>query len=350
MGYIGGVLAITQRDVRPIHRSAPVNFLVGWSFVSLTQKIALILFFLVALIASSFLDPNMSYLVKFAAFVGSLGLVIAMIYGLTYGKYRYVKEEQDVHFDQLPSALEGLKIVQISDIHSGTWDSNKGVQKGIDLINAQQPDLILFTGDLVNGNKDEIDPFIDQFASLESKYGKYAVLGNHDYYGQPRERDLRPAYYQDLYSKYEQMGFDLILNDSRSVDIGGDTLYIAGVENWGHGRYFPKRGNLDAAFSHIPYDGFTILMSHDPSHWDLKVRKYDRKVPLTLSGHTHAMQFGINLPFFKWSPVKYRYRYWMGMYESNNEKLYVNRGFGVLGYPGRVGMSPEVTVLNLRKS
>jgi len=350
MGYIGGVLAISQRGVRPIHRSAPVNFLVGWSFVSVTQKVALIIFFLIALIASSFLDPGTAYLVKLGAFILSLGLVLAMTYGLTYGKYRYVKEERDVHFDELPTDLEGLKVVHISDIHSGTWDSKEGVQKGIDLINAQQPDLILFTGDLVNTNKDEIDPFIEQFASLKARYGKYAILGNHDYYGQPREKELRPFYYQDLYGKIERMGFDLILNDSRKVVIGEDTLFLAGVENWGHGRFFPKRGDLDEAFAEVPAEGFTILMSHDPSHWDLKVRKFDRKVPLTLSGHTHAMQFGINLPFFKWSPVKYRYRYWMGLYESDNEKLYVNRGFGVLGYPGRVGMSPEVTVLNLRKS
>jgi len=145
------------------------------------------------------------------------------------------------------------------------------------------------------------------------------------------------------------MGFDLIRNDSRILDINDDQLAIVGVENWGHGRYFPKRGDLDQAFTKVPYDLCAILMSHDPSHWDIKVRPYERQVPLTLSGHTHGMQFGINLPFFKWSPVQFRYKRWMGLYQDNGEQLYVNRGFGILGYPGRVGMSPEVTLLTLRK-
>lgn len=349
LGYIGGVLAITTRTNRPIDRPRMTNLLVGWSFIALVQKIVLLLLLLLVVISSYLLSDASVEIAKLVVFWVSLMVVAAMLYGITYGKYRYVVEEQDVFFSDLPRALDGLKVIQISDIHAGTWDSVAGVQKGIDLIKAQDPDLILFTGDLVNGNKDEIDPFIHLFASLKATHGKYAVLGNHDYYGQPRERELRPAYYEDLYRKYEDMGFDLINNDSRSIDIGGERLYIAGVENWGHGKYFPKRGDIDKAMINVPEEAFTILMSHDPSHWDLHVKNHRRKIPLTLSGHTHGMQFGINLPFLKWSPVQYRYKHWMGLYESEGRRLYVNRGFGLLAYPGRVGMSPEVTVLHFRK-
>lgn len=348
LGYIGALLAITLRGARPIYRPWISNFLVGWSFVALVQKIVLLLLLFVVMLGTMLLSGASVEIAKFIAFGISLIVVAAMVYGITYGKYRYVVEKQEVFFHDLPKSMDGLKVVHISDIHSGTWDSIAGVQKGIDLIQAQEPDLILFTGDLVNISKDEIDPFIHLFKSLQATQGKYAVLGNHDYFGQPRERSLRPAYYEDLYSKFDQMDFDLILNDSRSIDIGEDRMFIAGVENWGHSRYFPKRGDLDKAFANVPDDAFTILMSHDPSHWDLHVKIYDRVIPLTLSGHTHGMQFGINLPFFKWSPVQYRYKQWMGLYNSHGRQLYVNRGFGLLAYPGRVGMSPEVTVLELK--
>ena len=349
-GYLGAVLGLPTLSTRPLDRNSFSNFLIGFSLIALTQKVILTLFFAVIMLGSFFFSEGLIVHAYAAVFIISLVVVIAMIYGITYGKYRYVTEDVALSFIDLPTDLEGLNVVHISDIHAGTWDSIAGVKKGIKLIQDQNPDLILFTGDLVNTNKDEIDPFIHLFASLEARYGKYAVLGNHDYYGQPRERELRPAYYEDLYSKYDRMGFDLMLNDSRTIDIGSDKLHIVGVENWGHGRYFPKRGDLDEALSNVPEDEFIILMSHDPSHWNLKVKIHPRFIPLTLSGHTHGMQFGINLPFFKWSPVQYRYKQWMGLYESEGRQLYVNRGFGLLGYPGRVGMSPEVTVLRLKKA
>jgi len=273
---------------------------------------------------------------------------LAMIYGIIWGKYRYVVEHVTVDYESLPDSFDGLKIVQISDVHSGTWDSLKGVERGIRLIEEQEPDVIVFTGDLVNADKDEIDPFMHLFARLSAPKGKFAVLGNHDYYGQPRDKSQRQAYYDDFFAKYKKMGFDLILNDSRIITKGSDEINLIGVENWGSGRYFPKRGDLDLATQKVKNGAFSILLSHDPSHWTLKVQPHTHHFHLTLSGHTHGRQFGINLPFFKWSPVQYRYKQWMGLYEQAGQYLYVNRGFGLLAYPGRVGMSPEVTLITLR--
>ena len=272
-----------------------------------------------------------------------------MVYGIIWGKYRFRLEEVDLHFQDLPDAFDGLKLVQLSDAHSGTWDSVRGVEKGIRLIEKVAPDLIVFTGDLVNADKDEVNPFMDLFKRLKAPFGKYAVLGNHDYYGQPRDSALRPAYYDDFFSKYRYMEFDLILNDHRKIEKDGKRINLIGVENWGSGRFFPKKGDLELATQQVDPDEFSILLSHDPSHWDLKALQFPQHFHLTLSGHTHGMQFGINLPFFKWSPVQYRYKRWMGLYEEAGQFLYVNRGFGVLGFPGRVGMSPEVTLIRLNK-
>ena len=221
--------------------------------------------------------------------------------------------------------------------------------KGIQLLQKQNADLIVFTGDLVNGDKEEIEPFIELFASLSAPLGKYAILGNHDYYGQPRERELRAAYYEDYFSKFQRMGWDLILNDHRKIEVEGSSIALVGVENWGQGRFFPKRGDLKKALNGVHESDFTILLSHDPTHWDYYVKEDPHHVHLTLSGHTHAMQFGINTSWFKWSPVSLRYKKWMGLYEEFGKYLYINRGFGCLGYPGRVGMYPEITVIELKK-
>jgi len=252
-------------------------------------------------------------------------------------------------FPDLPQAFDGFKIVQISDVHSGSWDSVKQVQRGINIIAGQQADMIVFTGDMVNTNKDEIDPYIHLFAELEAPFGKYAILGNHDYYGQPREANLRPAYYEDFFHKFKQMGWDLILNDNRTISKEEESIKLLGVENWGEGRYFPKRGDLDQALQGVSKDDFTVLLSHDPTHWDHHVKGHDKHIHLTLSGHTHGMQFGINLKWLKWSPVQYRYKKWIGTYEERGQKLYINRGFGYLAFPGRVGMWPEITVITLKR-
>lgn len=342
-----------MRNSHPVDRHPIINFLFGFGFISMTQKIILFLLLVIVqigLFALSlvFNNPNGSLLIYWI-YLFSLIPFLAMLYGILWGKYGFRIERIDLVFPDLPDSFDGFKIVQISDAHSGTWDSKRGVHKGIRLMNDLQADLIVFTGDLVNANKDEIDPFIELFKELSAPYGKFAILGNHDYYGQPREKELRPAYYEAFFRKYEEMGFELLRNDSCEINNGKEIIKLIGVENWGSGRYFPKRGDLDVATANCKEGDFCILLSHDPSHWDLKALAFGQHFHLTLSGHTHGMQFGINLPFFRWSPVQYRYKRWMGLYKEADQYLYVNRGFGFLAYPGRVGMSPEITQITLRK-
>src|SRR5690606_12098197 len=233
-------------------------------------------------------------------------------------------------------------------IHAGSFDSIADVQRGADMINELEPDLILFTGDLVNSKKDEIDPYMDVFKGLKAKIGKFAVLGNHDYYGL---YDVAPQdekqYWTDFYKKYEDMGFELLNNRSKKIELGGESIRLVGVENWGAGRFFPKFGDLDKALAEVKEEEFCILMSHDPTHWENKVIPHAKKIDLTLSGHTHGMQFGVNIPGFKWSPIQYRYKHWLGLYSEADQHLYVNRGFGFLGFPGRVGMWPEISLFEL---
>ncbi len=349
LGYVCGLLALYLKG-RSSMRSPLTNVMIGVCFASFVQKLILILLILGYAIVRSVGGSALSYNTSLVLLLISFVPLVAMIYGAIWGKYRFQLEELDVAFEDLPDAFDGFKILHITDIHSGTWDSVKGVEKGIKLIEEQDADMIVFTGDLVNIDKDEIDPFIHLFERLDAPFGKYAILGNHDYYGQPRDRSLRETYYDDLYNKFVKMGFDLILNDSREIRKGNDVFQLVGVENWGSGRFFPKRGDLDVATKKIRKEDFTILLSHDPSHWDMKALQHPQHFHLTLSGHTHGMQFGINLPFFKWSPVQYRYKRWMGLYKEAGQYLYVNRGFGILGFPGRVGMSPEVALIHLRKA
>lgn len=283
-------------------------------------------------------------------FIASLIPLFSMLYGITRGKYNYSVSKIKVKIKNLPKAFHGFKVAQISDIHSGTFDSVRQVEKGIDLINAQNPDLFLFTGDLVNFNKDEIDPYIETFSKISAPFGRFSILGNHDYYGMANVPEAERANYWPAFDrKHKQIGFDLLRNESRIIEKDGDSINLIGVENWGTGG-FPKTGDLPQAMRGIDESKPSILMSHDPSHWDHVVLKTKHLIDLTLSGHTHAMQFGLNTKWIKWSPVKYRYKRWMGLYEEAGRKLYVNRGFGFLGYPGRVFMWPEITILELEPS
>ncbi len=273
----------------------------------------------------------------------------AMLYGMAKGKYKYTVKNVQLAFKDLPKAFDGFKIVQISDIHSGSFDDIDEVKKGIDLVNDQKADLLLFTGDLVNSQKNEIDPFIELFSGLNAKHGKYAVLGNHDYYGLYGVAEHnKKNYWDDFMGKFSKMGFTLLNNEHTHIEKQGQKICLAGVENWGAGRHFPKHGDLDKAINGLNDEAFTVLMSHDPSHWDHHVLPHSKNIHLTLSGHTHGMQFGIDIPGFKWSPVQYRYPRWMGLYEEQGQFLYVNKGFGFLGFPGRVGMWPEITVIELK--
>jgi len=299
-------------------------------------------------ISGKYLPSRRKFLTLAAAGLAAIPFS-GMLYGITRGKYRYTINRVKLSFKDLPAAFNGFKIVQISDIHAGSLDSPDDVQRGVQMINDELPDAIMFTGDLVNSQKKEVDPFIDIFAELKAKHGKFAVLGNHDYYGAPRDsrEDKTDEYWKDFFSKYEAMGFNLLNNDSVNIEKQGEQISILGVENWGAGRWFPKLGDLDKALTKSRKDNFCVLMSHDPTHWDEKVIPHQKHIHLTLSGHTHGFQFGINMPGFKWSPAQYRYERWMGLYEKAEQYLYVNRGFGFLGFPGRVGMWPEITVIEL---
>lgn len=286
-----------------------------------------------------------------------LGLLLTAVpfsyfmYGITKGKYNYQVERITLHFPDLPEAFDGFRLVQISDIHSGSFDRLDGVAKGTQLISEQEGDLLVFTGDLVNGSAREIEPFIPLFQALQAPYGKYAVTGNHDYSsgGAWGDRDAWRANVQAVQDNYGRCGFDLLKNRSVSITKDGQSIHLVGVENWGKPP-FPQYGDLDLALRTVPTDAFKILLSHDPSHWDEKVLPHQQHIHLTLSGHTHGMQFGIDFKGIKWSPVQLVYPRWAGLYEEARQFLYVNRGFGWLAFPGRIGMYPEITVFELRRA
>lgn len=275
----------------------------------------------------------------------------SLLYGMYRGKYNYKVLSYNLEFEDLPDAFDGFKITQISDIHSGSFDNQTKVQYGVDLVNQQKSDLVLFTGDLVNNRADEIKPWIKIFNKIKAEFGVFSILGNHDYgdYMRWESPAAKRKNMEDLYDAHNEMGWDLLLNESRFIEKDGDRLAIIGVENWGSG--FKKAGDLNKALNNVSEKDFKILLTHDPSHWEAKVIPHPFKIHLTLSGHTHGMQFGIEIPgIIKWSPAKWRYKQWAGVYGENKQYLNVNRGFGYLAYPGRVGMWPEVSVITLSKS
>jgi predicted MPP superfamily phosphohydrolase len=241
--------------------------------------------------------------------------------------------------------------VQISDLHLGSFASLEEFQPGLDTINEQAADLLLFTGDMVNNQSAEALPYIKALAALQAKDGKFAVLGNHDYgsYNRDFDEEMAREDVRNLLSIQQKMGFKTLNNESVKIYRGEDYFNLVGVENWGTGRFL-KAGDLKKATADIDERVFTLLMSHDPSHWEAEVLGYDKKIDLCLSGHTHGFQFGVEIAGYKWSPIQYRYPQWAGMYEKNNLLLNVNRGFGFLGYPGRFGIWPEITRIRLKSS
>ena len=289
-------------------------------------------------------------------FVSLIGMGVAaipfagMIYGMLWGRYNYRVVKHTLYFDDLPEAFDGYRVVHISDIHSGSFDNAEKVQYGIDMINAQQGDVIFFTGDLVNNKAEEMRPWIAHFKQLHAKDGVYSVLGNHDYgdYVQWDSPDEKAKNLEKLKQIHQQLGFCLLNNESVFLSRGQQRIAVVGVENWGQG--FIKKGNLKQALSQVDKKDFKILLSHDPTHWQYEVLKDPNFIHLTLSGHTHGMQFGIEIPgVIKWSPAGWRYKYWGGVYKEKDRYINVNRGFGYLAFPGRVGMPPEITVIELKK-
>lgn len=275
----------------------------------------------------------------------------ALLYGMYKGKYNFKVLKYTMEYEDLPNAFDGYQITQISDVHSGSFDNRNKIKYAIDLINQQKSDLLLFTGDMVNNKSEEMHPWKDLFATLKAKDGKFSVLGNHDYgdYVEWESVAAKQQNLEDLKALQREIGFDLLLNENRFIEKDGKRLALIGVENWGKGG-FKKAGDLQKAKKGIDKNDFKILMTHDPSHWEEEVIPDDYHYHLTLSGHTHGMQFGIEIPgWFKWSPVKWRYKQWAGIYEEMGQFINVNRGFGFLGYPGRVGIWPEITVITLKK-
>ncbi|KIA83072.1 phosphoesterase [Kaistella solincola] len=295
-----------------------------------------------------------TFLPERRTFISVLGLgsaaVLSLLFldGIIFGKYRHTVRKVKIKIKGLPQSFKGYRIVQISDVHAGSFFHPEKLKHAFDLINEQKADLVLFTGDMVNNYSTEFEPFVPLFSSIQAKDGKFSILGNHDYgdYGDWNSAQEKAQNVPKLIALQKKAGFEMLRNEHRIIDRNGEKLFILGVENWGE-KPFPQYGDLDKASKNIPLEAAKILMSHDPTHFDAVVKNHPSNVQLTLSGHTHGMQFGIDLKNVRWSPVQYRYKKWADLYESNGKSLYVNRGFGVIGYPGRVGIEPEITLIEL---
>jgi uncharacterized protein len=276
------------------------------------------------------------------------GLFSSLLYGFS-NKYNYKVKKLKLSYPNLPGSFRGLRVVQISDIHSGSFTDKSAVQKGVDKVLELKPDLILFTGDLVNNKSDEMQDYMEVFSQVKAPMGVYSTLGNHDYgdYTSWPSKEAKKQNLEYLKQIHAQLGWRLLMNENVLLERNGEQIAVIGVENWSAKARFPKYGNLLKAYEGTQSIPFKILMSHDPSHWDAEVRPKYSDIDLMLAGHTHGMQFGVEIPWLKWSPVQYVYKQWAGLYEEGQQKLYVNRGFGFIGYPGRVGILPEITLFEL---
>lgn len=288
----------------------------------------------------------MSQLAIFSSFVP----LVVLTYGVLRNAYNYKFHKVQLSLKNLPASFKGFKIIQLSDIHSGSFTETRPIERVIEKINAMNPDVILFTGDLVNDLAAEMKDYKSIFSKLKAKHGVFSVLGNHDYGDYAFGKEPSPekeANFNDLLALQKEMGWDLLRNENRTITRNGEEISIIGVENFSaHGR-FATHGDLKKASLGVPNENVQILMSHDPSHWDFEINKDYPAIDITLSGHTHGFQFGIETKWLKWSPAQYMYKQWAGLYQKGEQYVYVNRGFGNLGYPGRVGILPEVTVIEL---
>jgi len=270
-----------------------------------------------------------------------------MTFGILTGAHDYRVRRKKVAIQNLPKAFHGLRVVQLSDIHSGSFFNKTAVKGGVEMALSEKPDIIFFTGDLVNNKASEVEDYISIFDKLKAPLGVYSVTGNHDYgdYVAWSSQEQKQKNFKNLMEAHRLLGFNLLMNENKLINLNGDQLAILGIENWGAGR-FAKYGKLDVAYAGTKDAATKILLSHDPSHWDAQVKEY-KDIDLMLAGHTHGFQFGVEIGDFKWSPSQYAYKQWAGLYQDDNQYLYVNRGFGYIGYPGRIGMPPEITVLEL---
>lgn len=290
--------------------------------------------------------PRSQFLARTAVVAATLPIA-TMSFGIVSGAYDYRIRRRKIYLPGLPASFDGITIGQLSDIHSGSFFDKKAVQGGVDLLLKEKPDAIFFTGDLVNNQTKEVNDYFDVFSKVKADMGVYSILGNHDYgdYKSWPSLAAKQKNLQDMLEAHKRLGWNLMLNESTSLQQGGDKVAIIGVENWGAGR-FAKYGKLDEAYARAEGD-VKLLLSHDPSHWDAQVRPGYKDIDLMLAGHTHGMQLGVEIGDFRWSPSKYIYKQWADLYKEGNQYLYVNRGFGFLGFPGRIGIYPEITLLEL---
>lgn len=341
--------------------SAPQQYaiagLLTWLIICLFVTLPLLLEDITRLIKAIFRKPtNAPRIPSRRKFVSTLGWGLAAIpfasilYSIFKGKYNYKVWKYTLYFDNLPKAFDGYRITQISDIHCGSFDNYEKIRYGVELINSQKSDVILFTGDLVNNLANEVHNWKSLFATLQAPDGVFSIMGNHDYgdYSSWETPEAKQQNLEHLFQLQKQMGWQLLLNEHCYLERNGEKIALIGVENWGHGR-FSKYGDLNKAMEGVNTEDFKILMSHDPTHWQEVVLLENKDIQLTLSGHTHGMQCGIEIPgWLKWSPSQYIYKYWGGMYEEGGKYLNVNRGFGYHAFPGRLGVWPEITVIELK--
>lgn len=271
--------------------------------------------------------------------------------GIASGAHNYRVRRKTIHLPNLPSSFDGIRIGQLSDIHSGSFFSKRGVKKGIDLLLGENPDVVFFTGDLVNDTAGEVADYKDLFSKVKAPLGVYSTLGNHDYgdYKSWENINEKKKNLADLIQIHKEMGWDILLNENRTLRVDGEEIAIIGIENWGAGR-FSKYGDLKKAYDGTAEKPVKLLLSHDPSHWDAQVRPQFGDIDVTFAGHTHGFQFGVEIGNFRWSPSKYIYKQWADLHQEGDQYLYVNRGFGFLGYPGRIGILPEITIIELKKA
>ncbi|MCC9167804.1 metallophosphoesterase [Pontibacter harenae] len=354
------VLASLTRGTPP---DAFKTYLASTLFIIFASKLVLLLFLFVddairlgkIVINSASNEPT--YDPSRSKFLSQLGLVVAavpfsaFIYGMVKGAYDYRVKRVTLRFPNLPKAFDGYKMLQISDLHTGSFNSSEPLKEAVKLINKQEADLVFFTGDLVNNMAVELEEHLDTLKEIKAKTAVYSVLGNHDYgdYIQWESPEAKRQNLQALIDSHGKMGWQILLNENRLIDKDGEKIAVLGVENWGM-RGFAKHGRLGQAYQGTEQVPFKVLLSHDPSHWDGEINKSFQDIDLTLSGHTHGMQFGVNIPGWKWSPIKYVYKQWAGLYQQGKQYLYVNTGLGFLGYPGRFGFWPEITVFELKSA
>ncbi|MHA7109371.1 metallophosphoesterase [Sunxiuqinia elliptica] len=323
-------------------------FVISVSFLNLLPKIILAVGYLLSIIPRLFRSFRISRVVVMSSLIIGLGVVITIGYSIAFGRKTLRIEKHEIFIKDLPAELDQTILLQFSDTHLGSFETDAFFKRTVEVINQQNADVLLFTGDMVNNYYQEMEGFEDELANMKAKYGKFAILGNHDYgdYSNWENDQLKRNNHQQLCDKIEQAGFQLLQNESAAISINHTPVEIIGVENWGHAP-FPQYADLNKALKDTKANSLKVLLSHDPAHWEAQVID-QTEIPLMLSGHTHAAQTGLRIAGIEFSPMYFVQKYWGGLYQRNDQYLYVNRGFGCVGFLGRIDMAPEITVLTLR--